>query len=144
MARLKNGPDEHWRLTWRVGFAPLLSPGELHALRDGLVADDAALIQGLTSLPLASDDPEFRRLDKPCTGACALGYAAWRGRGLSTVEQVEVAFAELMADAQERLAPERGINAFFTTWFDETPRAEMVPALLAEVQAEITRREGGQ
>lgn len=127
-----------WQTAWRVGFAPQFSVAQLAALRQALIADDPALMQGCNSSP----PPMACVQDWPVEGACVLGYCGWRGLGLKTVGEVEEFFARTCFEADQRLQEPAGCH-WFLNWFDETPRDNMRRSLLAEVEAEIARREGG-
>lgn len=86
---------ESWRMVWRDGMVPSLSTAGLVALRDALVNDDPALVQGRTTVPL----PLMCVRDWPCDGADAIGYAGWKGDGLMTVGEVEEHFANCCFEA---------------------------------------------
>jgi hypothetical protein len=73
-------------------------------------------------------------------GACFLAYACWQGDGLLTVEEAGEAFAVLCSMADLRLC-QGGAIRHVLHFFDETPRAEAVRLLLAEVEAEAEKRE---
>jgi hypothetical protein len=124
-------------MVWRDGFAPLLTADHLAALRDGLARDDPALLQERTTEPL----PAPGSWDWPVTGACLLGYCGWKGGGLTTVAAVEAFFARLCYDCDRALGEQAGCR-WLLQWFDEAPRGEVVPELLAEVEAELARRAG--
>ena len=134
-------PPEKWRVAWRVGIAPCLPTAGLRHLRDALRADDGRLIQGRTVSPtlLESEDAGH----EPCMGACAIGFAGWKGLGLSSVFTLNEWFAATVNRAGE-LLPERYVPQFFTRWFDETPRAEMIRELLPEVERSLASREEGR
>jgi hypothetical protein len=126
---------ESWRKVWREGLAPLLSMEGLEALRHGLVMDDARLLQGATTTP-----PPLQCVqDWPVEGACALGYCGWQGDGLETVAEVEEFFARMCFEIDQRLGELAGCR-WFLNWFDETPREEMRPQLLAEVSRSLALR----
>jgi hypothetical protein len=126
---------ESWRKVWREGLAPLLSMEGLEALRHGLVMDDARLLQGATTTP-----PPLQCVqDWPVEGACALGYCGWQGDCLETVAEVEEFFARMCFEIDQRLGEPSGCR-WFLNWFDETPREEMRPQLLAEVSRSLALR----
>jgi len=125
---------EEWRRVWREGLAPVLSTRSLEALRRALEADDARLLQGATTLP----PPLYCVRDWPAEGACALGFCGWQGEGLVTVEEVEAFFARICFTCDQRF-PQSVIH-HFVNWFDETPRDEMRPLLLAEVNRSLAER----
>ena len=130
---------ESWRKVWREGVVPLLSTESLDALRQGLVNDDARLIQGATTTP-----PPLQCVqDWPVEAACALGYCGWQGDGLETVAEVEEFFARMCFEIDQRLGEPAGCR-WFLNWFDETPRDDMRRRLLAEVNRSLALRQVGR
>lgn len=127
---------EAWRQTWRKGFAPLLTTAQLEALRHGLQRDDGKLIQGATTMP----PPMQCVLDWPCDGACAITYAAWKADDVETVGELEVFFAQICFDADQRIE-EPAACRYFLNWFDDTPRDEMRRLLIPEIDRELAERE---
>lgn len=127
---------ESWRLVWRKGFAPGLSTAGLEALQEGLLIDSLYLTQGSTTTP----PPLMCVQDWPVEGACALGFAGWKGEGLETVGEVEEHFARCCFEADQRLG-EPAACRWFLSWFDDTPRADMRRELLAEVELELSQRQ---
>lgn len=130
---------ESWRLTWREGVAPCLSTPALVALRAGLAADDPRLIQGATTTP----PPLMAAQDWPVEAAEPLAFAGWQGEGLATVGEVEKHFAETCLGADARLG-EPAASRWFLNWWDDTPRAEAVRELLAEVDLALAGRAAPQ
>lgn len=126
---------EAWRKAWRDGVAPLMSERALEALRQGLAADDPALVQGATTVPPPVACVQYW----PCEGACAVGYAGWKGEGLETVGEVEEFFARLCFEIDKRLGEPAGCR-WFLNWFDEAPRQEVRRELLAEVELALAGR----
>ena len=125
---------ESWRKVWRVS-AELLSTPALEALRQALIKDDPKLLQGATTSP-----PPLQCVqDWPCEGACAWSYGAWKGDGEETVGEVETFFAQMCFDVDQALGEPAGCRRFLN-WFDETPRDEMRPKLLAEVNRSLALR----
>ena len=129
---------EIWRKVWREGVEPLLSTRALEALRGALVQDDPRLQQGATTTP----PPLACVQDWPVEGACALGYCGWVGDGLETVGEVEEFFARMCFEIDQRLGEPAGCR-WFLNWFDVTPRDQMRPKLLAEVNRSLALRPGG-
>jgi len=126
---------DSWRNVWREGLAPLLSTTSLEVLRRALLTDDSRLLQGATTTP-----PPLQCVqDWPVEAACALGYCGWQGEGLESVAEVEEYFARLCFEVDQRLG-EPAACRWFLNWFDETPRDEMRPHLLAEVNRALARR----
>jgi hypothetical protein len=119
-----------WQKVWRDGFAPAISRDGLVALRDALRNDDPRLAQGATTTP----PPRPAVSDWPVERACALGYCGWQGGcRCETVGEVEEYFGRLCHEADERLGAPAAC-AGFLTWYDRTPRRDMVRALLNEVE----------
>jgi hypothetical protein len=129
---------ESWRKCWRDGFVPGISTPGLRALREALLRDDPRLVQGVTTDPQALQCVEDERW--PPEAACAVGYCGWRGDGLGTVGEVEEYFATACFEADGRLGEPAGCRHFLFA-FDETPRQEFWPLLLAEVNRELALRQ---
>jgi hypothetical protein len=130
---------ESWQKVWREGAAPLLSTTALEALQKALTSDDARLLQGATTTP-----PPLQCVqDWPVEAACALGFCGWQGEGLETVAEVEEFFARMCFEIDQRLG-EPAACRWFLNWFDETPRDEMRPLLLAEVQRALQARRSAE
>lgn len=123
-----------WKKVWREGIAPLLSDGQLHALRAALAGDDPRLVQGRTTVPY----PVMAAPDAPAEGACALGFCGMAA-GLETVDEVDEFFARTCYEIDRRVGEPAGCR-WFLNWYDETPRAEMRVELLREVRIELGRR----
>ena len=127
---------ESWRKVWREGVVPMVSTAGLDALRKALSNDDARLVQGATTTP-----PPLQCVqDWPVEAACALGFCGWQGEGLETVAEVEEFFARMCFEIDQRLG-EPAACRWFLNWFDETPRDEMRPLLLAEVECALAQRQ---
>jgi hypothetical protein len=129
---------DSWRKVWREGIAPHLSNDGLEALRQALAGDDARLLQGATTTP----PPLSCVQDWPVEAACPVGFCGWQGDGLETVAEVEEFFARVCFEADKALG-EPAACRWFLNWFDETPRTEALPLLLAEVKRELARRRAG-
>ncbi len=126
---------EHWKHVWRTGFAPLLDVPALRALKRGLEVDDPQLVQGATTVP----PPLSCVMDWACEGACAVGYAGWKGCELDSIAEVEEFFARMCVAADELLG-EPAECRWFLTWFDETPREIAFPQLIAEANLALEGR----
>lgn len=126
---------EDWKFAWHEGVAPELTRGELVALRDALRDDRPELVQGQTVRP-----PLFpSTADFPCEGACLIAYAGWRGFGNETVRDVNGFFRVVCFNAAARLG-DRGEVKWLLEYWDATPRAEAVAALLPEVERALSER----
>src|SRR5262245_8963660 len=130
---------ESWRKVWRDGVEPLLSTEGLEALRQGLISDDARLLQGATTTP----PPLACVQDWPVEAACALGYCGWQGEGLETVGQVEEFFARMCFEIDQRMGEPAACRRLLN-WYDATPRAQMRRELLAEVNRTLAERHCGE
>ena len=127
-----------WQLVWRHGIAPQLTTTGLLALRQALEADDRRLIQGATTEP----PPLQTVLDWPVEKACAVCFAIWQGDGdFQTVGQVEAVFARVCYEADQTFG-EPAACRYFLNWFDQIPREQMRPQLLAEVNRVLASRSG--
>lgn len=126
---------ESWRLVWRRGFAPQLTPAALAALRAGLRADDPNLIQGATSVP----PPLMCVQDWPVEGADAISYGGWKGDGIAHVGDLSAYFARLCFEADQLLG-EPAACRWFLNWWDETPRHDAREGLIFEVERTIADR----
>jgi hypothetical protein len=119
---------------WRDGLAPLLSDGALRSLRDALRRDDALLLQGATTSP----PPLLGVGDYPVERACPVAYCGL-AEGLETVAEVEEFFARMCWACDQALGEAAAVKHFLNHR-DYAPRAEVVAGLLAEVEAEVARR----
>lgn len=133
---------EPWQVAWRDGFAKVLPVAGLAALRDLLRSGDPlrVLSQGETVFPYATHSGDW-----PPESACVVGYCGWKGHGLATAGAVQEYFVRAVLEADTLLGGGDGSRACdgtraFLVWFDETPRGEMIPALLAEVEATLASR----
>jgi hypothetical protein len=126
---------ETWRKVWREGVAPQLSVAGLEVLQKALQADDERLLQGATTSP----PPLHCVRDWAVEGACVIGYCGWQGDGLETVAEVEEFFARVCFEVDKALG-EPAACRWFLNWFDDSPRQEVRPQLLAEVQRTLAER----
>jgi len=130
---------ETWQRVWREGYAPGLSDNALAALKQALLEDDPALMQGATTTP-----PPLQCVqDWPVEAACAVGFCGWQGESLETVAEVEEYFCRMNYEADQRMG-EAAACRWFLNWFDETPRPDMLELLLDEVVYEQARRATAQ
>jgi hypothetical protein len=126
---------EPWRECFREGLAPLLSTAALQALRDALQRDDPALCQRATTIP----PPMPFATEWPCEGCCLLGYAGWRGEGLTTVGEVEEFFVRMCWEIDQRLG-EPAACQYLLNAFDAWDRPEMIAHLFPEVELALAAR----
>ncbi len=125
---------ESWKKVWREGFCPGLPTAGLVALAEALRADSPELLQGATTSP----PPLLCVQDWPTTAACAVTFTGWKD-GRETVGECEEWFADACFKCDE-VFQEPAACRWFLNWFDETPRQQMLPLLLVEVEAELSRR----
>lgn len=121
-----------WQRCFRDGFAPSLPTEGLRALAEALKADSPELCRRVTTCP-----PPVPELDSwPCEAADPVAYALWKGKGLSSVGEVEAAFAEACVDCDERLGEVGGCRYFIGPWDDgRVGRADLL-TLVEELLAE--------
>jgi hypothetical protein len=124
-----------WQKAFRA-FLPSLPTAGLGALATALADDERSLIQNATTFPPPLDCAS----DWPIAAACAIALDVWKGHGLATVGQVGEAFALACAAADARLGAPAACRDFLN-WFDETDRAAMRHALLAEVGRALADRD---
>lgn len=130
---------EPWRTVFRDGIAPSLSTPGLVALRDALTSDDPTLTQGSTTVP----PPLMCVYDWPCEGACLIGFAGWKGEGLTRVGEVEEHFARVCYDSDQRTGGPADCRWLLNYW-DNTPREQAIRELLPEVELALAARMSGQ
>jgi hypothetical protein len=126
-----------WQDVFRLGIAPQLPTAGLVALRTALAGNDKRLLQGATTMP-----PPLQCVQTwPCEAADAIGYchAFTDNVTLKQVAEVEEFFAKVCFECDQALG-EPAACRWFLNFFDESPRAEMIVALLPEVDAELARR----
>ncbi len=126
---------ERWREVWREGFAPGFTTTELRCLRDALEEDNHELKQGDTTVP----PPLNCVKDWPVEEACVIGFCGWKGANLDLVGEVGEYFSRKCQECDDRLG-EPAECRWFLNWFDDTPRDEMIPELLAEVKLALSQR----
>jgi hypothetical protein len=127
-----------WQKCWRLGFSPQFTDAALLLLQDALQSDDPELIQGATTYP----PPVPALADWPCERADPVAFALWKGADLSTVGEVEEAFARACAEADRRLGG-RGECRWLLIWWDESDYGTARRLLLREVNIELVRRSAG-
>jgi hypothetical protein len=134
---------ETWRQVWRDGIVPNVTTAGLEALKAALENDDPRLTQGSTTTP----PPLLCVQDWPVECACGMAFLKWMGdepdrdgKPLTTVGQVEEAFADLCYRCDVALGEPAGCR-WFLNWFDDTPRDEMRRELLGEVMLALQNRE---
>jgi hypothetical protein len=79
--------------------------------------------------------------DWPIESGCPVCVSLWWGFGLSTVGEVEEAFALVCRDAGERLNDPTGAS-YFLNHVDSTDRTVMRRELVREVNAVLMERAG--
>lgn len=126
---------------------PWMPTAGLVALAEALRADDPALIEDQTTLPLVWTGPKRQvKDDPPCEGTCLVAYPLWKGLGLTTAAEVEDAFNELMMQVNRELAAPQYArpSALLIDWWDDPciSRSRKRRSCLALVEREIERRKG--
>lgn len=128
---------EPWRDAFRRGVAPALGRRRLEALARALESDDPRLCQEVTVVPspasIRAGGSGSADLSVAPLSACAVGLAAWDADRLATVGDVTDAF-EAVAAVTERLTGDRSALSHFLRFWDETPRRELFPLVLAEAR----------
>lgn len=126
---------ESWRSVWRRGLVPQMCSDSLVALAKALREDDARLIQGATTSP----PPLIFVQDWPCEACDVITFGAWQTLGITTVAEVEEAFAQMCFQC-DQIIGELAACRFFINWADETPRENMRRELLAEIELALSQR----
>jgi hypothetical protein len=129
-----NEPRPDWRTVWRQGFCPSIPTPTLEILAAALERDDPRLLQGSTTTP----PPLMAVQDWPCEAGCLVAYVGWQGEELTTVGEVEEAFAKLCYDADNRLGA-AACREVMNFW-DDTPRDQARAEFLAECRRELATR----
>lgn len=129
----ESAPLEAWQVCWRGGLADALPTEGLVALRDALVNDDPALIQGQTVAPIPFLSPNAKT-----TGCCPISYCGWRAFGLDATADV-YAFYHAAYYRRNGYGYENG-SRDFTEFVDGTPRDEMRKRLVVEVNRTLKQR----
>lgn len=128
------GPMEAWRRVWRLGLAPQLSERTLELLARALVRDDPVLLQGATTSP-----PPLQCVqDWPVEAAEPVAFALWQGNGLTTVGEVEAAWAQATYLC-DLATGDPASYRWFANWWDEMPRQIVRAQLMAEVNRTLAR-----
>lgn len=104
---------------FREGFLPFLSLEEREALLRALRSRDPRLVRGRTTEP----PPLAICLDWPVERADPVAYALWQGRGLTTVDEVEGAWAQACAACDQRLGWSGACSQFLSAWDDLSDEA---------------------
>lgn len=123
---------EAWREDWREKIAPKLTAAGLTALRDALLTQDPALIQGRTVLPTGKYDKGHL----PIEACCGVGYGVWKGEGLTTLQEVWKRWEEICIPAGKP-----AVRGFIGYW-DRTPLDEIARDLVPEIELALANRPG--
>jgi hypothetical protein len=127
---------ELWRRVWREGFAPNLPIKGLRSLRNALVADNPALIQGSTCYPPCLQELASMNVE----ACCPITYCGY-GAGIApTVGKADVFFQEMCDLCDQHFAHPSQCGQFLS-WVDDVPRDEMRRELLSEVELAIKCRD---
>lgn len=136
MMSLKDEGINVWQKAWRHA-SQFISTEGLIALLKACENDDPKLRQGMTTSP----PPLFCVQDWPVEGACPLAFCAWQGDELGTVGEVEEWFARTCHETDISMGEPADVR-WFLNWVDETPRAEMLRELTAEIKLALAGRRG--
>lgn len=122
----------------RLVLAHLLtrvSVGAVLELRHALATDSPELIQGATTRPGPADSRA------QLTGACLVGYLAWREAYAHAVADLDRQFQRLCNEMADAFRAERWCPANpLICWWDDTPRSVAVPAVLTEVEGFLRQK----
>lgn len=124
-----------WQTVWRA-FMAQWSTDTLEDLADALQFDADAIIQHVTVWPVVIPGTND---DWPVEGCCPVAWCCRQEKGLTTLAEVEAAFANACYQADHDLGETAGTR-WFINWLDDTDRKEAWTQLLAEVRSEIARR----
>jgi hypothetical protein len=120
-----------WQRSWREHVAPNLSIAGLAALKTALETNDKRLLQKVTVLP----DGNGR-----VSGACVIGYCGWQETN-NCYCRTPYAVDRYYTEVCRKIHASSGWEAIhFITWYDKTPRQEMIAALLPEVELVLSSR----
>src|SRR5262245_12444206 len=142
-----------WLKSWRDGFAPNFTIDDLLVLQKALTENDPRLIQGASCIP----PPVMCVEDWPVECCCPVswigahrhggvmrlskynynqdGKLVIRPTGSATVGQTQEFFAESCFECDQSLGEAAGCRHFLLFW-DDSPREQVVPLLLQEVNEE--------
>ena len=119
---------EAWRSTWRRGIAPLLPKENFSGLLELLKSDSRKLIQGDTTRP-----PPLQSVsDWPVEAGDLIVCAFWTDENW-TVSEAEEAFARVCFECDQILGECAGCRHFLN-WWDNSPRYEVISAMIPEVE----------
>ena len=129
---------EKWRACWREWIGPKLPLSGLRALADGLLHDDPRLTQHSHDVLGSFRTSNRERYNGArIVGACAIGYAVWRGLHVSTQEVFNRTLLILNPCPKSHDMDHWEETAPFWNWFDGECRSVMRRALLPEVNRSI-------
>lgn len=123
---------ERARTLWLEHLCPALPGSGLEALVQAARNNDPALVQGDTVYPycLTGDDPVSPQ------GACAIGFALWKGGVALTNKDVDDEFNKLIHRVDDHLIKTQpslnnmlGAYQFYNDWFDDHAREDVLPLL---------------
>jgi hypothetical protein len=124
-----------WQKAMRQGLLPQLDLGQLKGLKVALESDDSTIAQMGTTVPPAFQVTAGWR----CEHACLIGFCGMLA-GRRTVGEVNDYFYA-MTRAIDQLLGGAGGCWFIMNWWDNGKRGTVFAEALAEVEAEISRRE---
>lgn len=127
---------ESWKLVLRNGFLWQWSTERLEAALVLLVADSPKLAQGSTTSP----PPLLSTQDWPLEACDLVAFCSIDDPFEATVGEAEEGFAKACFDADQKLG-EPAACRWLLNAYDDTPRGEMWGQLIAELKAEVERRQ---
>lgn len=131
--------EASWQVMFRKGFMPQWSTETLQSVRALLLADDVRIIQGKTTLP----PPLLCHQDWPVEACDVIAYCSTPDAFDATVGECEEGFARACFSADNTVG-EPAACKWFLDWFDLHPRPQVFAELLAEIDAELRRRQPPQ
>ncbi len=124
---------EAWKKVFHDGLVPHLDMYDLGWLKQLLQENSVKLIQGTTVLPSGAWGKE--KAERSCLLGC-IGML----RGIQTVDEIEEFFASMCFSIDDTMG-EPAACRWLLNFYDDTPRREMIDALLPEVDIALKKKE---
>lgn len=131
--------EASWQVVFRKGFMPQWSTESLQSVRALLLTDDVRIGQGFTTTP----PPLMCHQDWPVEACDVVTYCSTPDAFDATVGECEEGFARACFNADKTVG-EPVTCRLFLNWYDDTPRYQMFAELVAEIDAELRRRQPPQ